>query len=406
MCLLDVCGCTAVGDDTRATADIVLSAEEITTKADPEGDAIRDANIFIFSDSGFLEKSAYVTGDRYEAMFVEHRRYSIFVCANFGYPVQIRDRSELESLLFHLAHPGDFSTGVPLSGSVENISPSGEIRIPLRRLCSKISISIDRSRLDPDVKMIVSSLEIGNCPRYCRVFAPSAVEDPDGCFPVGFGRDYLECAGLNSAGTDGLSGEVSLYMLENLQGEFPGNPASDGEKVLPENHPASGVCSYVELGIEYESEYSFTSGGLLKYRFYLGDSCRDANVGRNCHYHIKVTPQGSGISEDSWRIDKSALVTETVFKMEPEGYIEAEIGEQIHIRCTCSPEWAPFYCGDEELEEDHARGIYDYVKDEDGRGVLLTITGYGTGMVYMSAGNPINQAGLLYIHVKDKEEQQ
>ena len=46
-----------------------------------------------------------------------------------------------------------------------------------------------------------------------------------------------------------------------------------------------------------------------------------------------------------------------------------------------------------------------YVKDEDGKGVRLKITGYGTGMVYMSAGEPVNEAGLLYIHVKNKEEQ-
>ena len=192
-------------------------------------------------------------------------------------------------------------------------------------------------------------------------------------------------------------------MLENMQGEFPGNPGSDSEKVLPDNHPGAKVCSYVELGVEYESTWSNTSGGLLKYRFYLGESFRDADIRRNCHYHITVTPRGSGISENSWRVDKSALVTETFFKMDPEGYLEADMGEVIHVRCSYSPEWASFYCSDEELEEDRQRGIYEYVKDEDGKGVRLTITGYGTGMVYMSAGEPVNRAGLLYIHVRGSE---
>ena len=202
---------------------------------------------------------------------------------------------------------------------------------------------------------------------------------------------------------NGASGEVSLYMLENMQGEFPGNPGSDSEKVLPDNHPGAKVCSYVELGVEYESTWRNTSGGLLKYRFYLGESFRDADIRRNCHYHITVTPRGSGISENSWRVDKSALVTETFFKMDPEGYLEADMGEFIHVRCSYSPEWASFYCSDEELEEDRQRGIYEYVKDEDGKGVRLTITGYGTGMVYMSAGEPVNRAGLLYIHVRGSE---
>lgn len=89
--------------------------------------------------------------------------------------------------------------------------------------------------------------------------------------------------------------------------------------------------------------------------------------------------------------------------MDPEGYLEADMGEVIHVRCSYSPEWASFYCSDEELEEDRQRGIYEYVKDEDGKGVRLTITGYGTGMVYMSAGEPVNRAGLLYIHVRGSE---
>ena len=406
LCLLDVCGCTAVGYDTCATVDIVLSTAEIHSKASsPDETSIRDANIFIFSGSDFLEKTAYIQRDRYSVSLVEGRDYSIYVCANFGYPLKIASKAELEELTFHLAHPGDFSGGIPLGGSVEHIRPSGEITIPLRRLCSKISIAVDRSLLNQDVRMRISSLEIGNCPRHCKVFKPSGVEDGDGCFPVGFRRDYLECEGMNSIDSKGLSQEVSLYMLENLQGDFPGEPSSDREKVLPENHPLAKVCSYVELGVEYESEYSHTAGGLLKYRFYIGNGLKDLNVERNCHYHITVTPRGSGIGENIWRVDKTSLVTRTVFKMEPEGYMEAEVGDEIHVRCTCSPEWAPFYCSDEELEEDRSRGIYEYVKDEDGKGVRLKITGYGTGMVYMSAGEPVNEAGLLYIHVKNKEEQ-
>lgn len=404
LCLLDVCGCTAVGTDTRATVDIVLSAAQICTRSgEPEDGTIKDANIFIFSGGDFLEKSVFVKGDRYSTTLVEGREYSIYVCANFGYPLTISKRSDVDELLFHLAHPEDFSAGMPLCGFVERAKVPGQVVIALERLCSKISLSIDRSQLNDDVKMTVNSLRIGNCPRSCRVFGQSRVEDEDGCFPVGFGLDYLECSNLNLDYGNGTSGEVSLYMLENMQGEFPGNPGSDSEKVLPDNHPGTKVCSYVELGVEYESTWSNTSGGLLKYRFYLGESFRDADIRRNCHYHITVTPRGSGISENSWRVDKSALVTETFFKMDPEGYLEADMGEVIHVRCSYSPEWASFYCSDEELEEDRQRGIYEYVKDEDGKGVRLTITGYGTGMVYMSAGEPVNRAGLLYIHVRGSE---
>lgn len=408
LCLLNVCGCTAVGTDTRAAVDIVLSPSGIAVKSvSDEDNGIRDANIFIFSDTGFLERSVYVKGDRYGTTLVKDRRYDIYVCANFGRPISVKTREDLEAIRFHLAHPEDFSTGTPMSGCAKNILPSEEIKIPLIRLCSEIILSFDRSLLDEDVKMTVQSLEIGNCPRYCKAFGTSRVEEADGCFPVGFTRDYLECEPLNLCDERGRSGQVSLSMLENLQGLFPGNPDSDAGKILPENHPGREIFSYVEIGIEYESSYSSSSSGVLKYRFYIGDSFSDANVERNCRYHITVTPRGSGISEDSWRVDKTSLITRTAFSMEPEGYLEVEIGDEIHIRCTWSPEWAPFYGGDEELEEDRKRGIYEYVKDEDGKGVRLTITGYGTGMVYMRAGDPVNQSGLLYLHVKEnanKEE--
>ena len=146
----------------------------------------------------------------------------------------------------------------------------------------------------------------------------------------------------------------------------------------------------------------FSDGGYLRYRFYLGESLNDMNVERNCVYHITVTPENDGLADNGWRVDKTSLSDAIGFKMEPEGYLEAEIGEVIHVGCTFSPPGASFDIGINELEEDRMRGIYDYVVDEDGHGVTLTIRGLGTGMVYMEAGKPINQAGLLYIHVKEK----
>jgi hypothetical protein len=51
------------------------------------------------------------------------------------------------------------------------------------------------------------------------------------------------------------------------------------------------------------------------------------------------------------------------------------------------------------MDEDKAEGIYDYVIDEDGHGVTLTLTGPGSGIVYMEAGDPINDAALFIIEV-------
>ena len=43
--------------------------------------------------------------------------------------------------------------------------------------------------------------------------------------------------------------------------------------------------------------------------------------------------------------------------------------------------------------------FYDYEIDEDGRGAVLTLTGPGCGLIYMEAGDPINDAALFIIEV-------
>ena len=49
--------------------------------------------------------------------------------------------------------------------------------------------------------------------------------------------------------------------------------------------------------------------------------------------------------------------------------------------------------------EDKAEGIYDYEIDPDGHGAVLTLTGPGTGLIYMEAGDPVNEAALFVIEV-------
>ena len=55
------------------------------------------------------------------------------------------------------------------------------------------------------------------------------------------------------------------------------------------------------------------------------------------------------------------------------------------------------------MENDKRDGIYDYVLDEDGHGAMLTLTGPGSGLIYMSAGAPVNEAALWYIEVNQPE---
>ena len=69
---------------------------------------------------------------------------------------------------------------------------------------------------------------------------------------------------------------------------------------------------------------------------------------------------------------------------------------------TIFPPNTPFDIGYEELEYDKSRGIYDYVPDDDGHGVTLTLLKSGRGILYMSAGYPINDSKLIVVEVNQR----
>ena len=122
---------------------------------------------------------------------------------------------------------------------------------------------------------------------------------------------------------------------------------------------------------------------------------------RNTHHKISICPIGDGLSSEGWRIDKTNLKEfgPSRFASFPESYIQGDIGDTLHLRCEFYPPHAPFDVGLEELEYDKAEGIYDYIIDEDGHGVRLILTGPGTGIVYMEAGSPVNEAAMWVIEV-------
>lgn len=381
----------------------------ITKAADPDESLITDISLMVFDEHGDAEECAWLTGSRtsHRTRLIKGKKYIICACANFGYQVYADNISELDEITYHLAYPDEYREGIPMYARTETtVTEDGNITVELKRLMSKISIRMDRSRLSEGVGMNVRSALIGNCPRVTKVFTDNKAEDEDSCFPSGFYRNELQTAVLNSDTGGGISKEISLYMLENLQGEMPGHIDKDSGKIFSSNELRSRTCSYIELGLEYSSS-TYTSGsqGLI-YRFYLGEDRNNLDVRRNTHYHITVTPQDNGLTENSWRVDKSGLtyIGPTSLIQYPSSYIEGEIGDRIHIWCDLVPEDAPFDVGLKYMEDDRKTGIYDYELDKDGHGATLTLTGPGAGLIYMEAGAPINDAALFYIIVNMPEE--
>lgn len=408
-------GCaTDTPEDVREEMTIrIRCAEAVTKAADPDESLLDEVDLMIFDDEGRLDEKLHFDAGEYDSdggitctvTLLRNRKYTFYACANLGYTPDVSSLEDLNGIRCHLAYPDDYRTGIPMAGKAE-FSVSGgvnEIFIPLERLMSKISIRMDRGGLSENVSMNVVNVMIGNCPKTATVFKANSIKSHDECFTLGFNRNETECSILNMDAGNGASGTLSLYMLENIQGDIEG-VTRDEDKIFPENDLRRDICSYVEIWMDYSSPDLCSMETPLKYRFYLGEDCGNLDVERNCHYRITVLPEDDGLSGNGWRVDKSGLRSSdngTFFSMEPSGYIQGDIGDKIHIRCEIRPSDTPFDIGLEELEFDRERGIYDYETDADGRGVTLTLKAPGSGIVYMSAGEPVNERGILVVEVNN-----
>lgn len=398
-----ICGCSKAPE--QAMIRINFHEADVPVRSmSPDEDKITDISLMIFDESGQAEDCIWLTrGSRTCSIdLVVDKKYTFCACANFGYQIYASHIEELQDIRYHLAYPDEYREGIPMAAVKEVlITEECIVDIDLQRLMAKISLRMDRSRLDGDVEMNVRSARIGNCPRYVKPFTNSKIEDHDDTFPTGYLLNDIQTAELNYNIGEGLSSEVSLYMLENMQGPADGNITHDSEKVFEQKDKRSEVCSYIEMEIEYLSPEKASGEKGLIYRFYLGEDRNSFDVERNTHYHITVTPENNGLNDDGWRVDKSGLkdLGPAYLRAYPSDYIRGDIGDQVHIWCEFSPASAPFDVGISYMEDDKAEGIYDYRIDTDGHGATLTLTGPGRGLIYMEAGEPVNDAALFIIEV-------
>lgn len=378
-------------DIEKVICTVTFDACEIATRSlDPDEDLISDISLMIFDERGDAERCVWMQNGQksINLELVKGKSYNFRACANFGYQVYADHIAELDEVRYHMTYPDEYREGIPMYAEADGVRPSdnGTISLPLVRLMSKISLRMDRRRLSDSVEIYVRNVKIGNCPKSVSVFTPNSVSHSDQCFALGFNRDDWQASALNTVLPDGKSGEISLYMMENIQGR------------IEDDDPGLTTCSFIEMEMDYLSPWKYSTSPLI-YRFHLGDGTGNRDVERNCHYSITVCPEDDGLSKDGWHVDKSGITADISFNSYPASYINGNIGDKIHVWCEFSPEDTPFDVGISYMEEDHMNGIYDYVIDEDGHGAILSLTGPGTGLIYMEAGEPVNDAALFVIEV-------
>ena len=318
--LLLLAACARENPSAPQPTLIVLEAASPATRAyDPDENKITDCNLLIFNRQGFLEERVYVparalklSGGKviYRTELLQGAPYIILAAANLGYELPCHSLEEALQYRYYMAYPDEYTQGMPMAAYLDaaGANEEGVISVKLQRLMARIDLNIDRTALSKDVNFKVREVLVGGCPSSAFLFQNNKVAHNGQLFINGFQRNGNQVNPLNQDVSLGISGSIRLYLLENCQGDLLENVETDSGKVFTEGL-YNQVCSYLELRAEYSSgSYHTRPGSRLVYRFYLGEDRNNFDVERNCIYTITVKPEGSGLSEDSWRVDKSQVV--------------------------------------------------------------------------------------------------
>lgn len=374
----------------------------------PDDQLVSDINLLIYNGEGLLEERRYLSGKQLshdgDAVLVRtelltEAPYDLFVAANIGYPLPELDRTAVEDYRYYLAYPDEYARGMQMSARLDGYVSHGEseVVLPLTRTMARIDLTLDRTRLRSDVSFQVTSVVVGNGPSSVKLFGDSRAESATQVFGSGFSLEGRQVQALNIDQSPGISGSVSLYLPENLQGDLLA-ATDEREKVFSEG-PYPEVCSYLEIRGTYHSDsWHSRAGEPLIYRFYLGDGPGNFDIFRNTATAVTVCLEGDALSEDSWRVDKSRLVAETRFDLHPAAYNECRSGDDFHLWCDVSPPDTPFEIEPVAWDDDEGvHNLYTFDIDTDGHGLTLHTWKGGSVMVYFSAGPPVNRDTLALV---------
>lgn len=291
ICLLLLAACSVKPVTPPSEVDVCLLPPSVPTRADaPDENGIADYQFFVFNGLGMLETCAYVDARTLQAGPVLHRSrlypdvpYTVLAVANLGYELPCRTWEEAMACRYHLAYPDEFSHGLPMAARAEGVLvKDGRLDIQLERLVARVDLTVDRRELDPDVDIRFVEVRVGGCPSSVLLFSDSRALSSDDLFHTGYLKSGTALWPLNSERQVGLSGTVSLYLLENRQ------PSDASGRFLE-------VCSYIELQASFHSpDWHTAPGETLAYRFWLPGESASHDVRRNCVYPLTLTLKGAG----------------------------------------------------------------------------------------------------------------
>lgn len=228
--------------------------------------------------------------------------FNIYMVANMGEIDAPENESDMSTFMYLVSSYDDFQTvGFPMANVFRNYTKGSQTRFTVKRFVGQYDVTVGISAADAEYT--VKDMLIYNCALDIYPFATTDIPATrfktlsDGTRAPG---DHLSSADITKAN----NGEtISLYFLENLQGELmPGN--TDPKQKVPENVPINkrDNCTYIEVVADIKTPAGQYTDG--KYRFYLGSNATtDFSIRRSTLYYANLDFAQNMVTEEGWRID-------------------------------------------------------------------------------------------------------
>lgn len=299
---------------------------------------IKNLNLFAYDARGRLIDFLYLEDPGMEINMETGNSgiHSIYAIANKG---NLTDRSSivtadgLKSISWELESPDDIvgSDGeIPMSGFVSDIDEKNtSVIIPLTRMLAKFRIIVDTTGLDEDVSVFdISEVRIRNMNRTVCAFMPSGAASTSQVFSTGASAEGKELDNIFTSGID-------FYISENYHGDLIAE--AEEQKHIPPV-PYDQYCTFIEFHVKYRSSKHYNDNQVYRYYLHDGVNYRNFDIIRNYMYTCRTIVKGSGLEENSWRVDLSGLKDfVTSIEVTPEEVDFYELNETCGLTASVLP---------------------------------------------------------------------
>lgn len=244
--------------------------QTVTRAADEN--SIRNLNVWACGTGIGHDVHLYVPDGKMAVMLtLIPDNYHLYAVANVGRDLGETDEAALQTLAASFSGEPGAGEPLPLAADTEmQVSGSASVTLRLRRLVSKLALSID---VVPALQgaLTVESVQLLSVPDRCLYFADNRTSDPASL------TDYPEQS------VSGTSFSRDYYLPENMAGV---NSSVASERQKDKAHAPSGA-SWLRIKGRHNDRP-------VTYSVYLGaNNTTDFNVGRNTLQHLNITLSGS-----------------------------------------------------------------------------------------------------------------